>query len=579
MLNLYYSSQSGTSQGLAEGLALQLRDGLRGPSDERVDVRAVSVATIEDLDRLRGVNMFIMSSYGEGEPCDDGVGFFDALRALRANDSVTPKSDHCVMSQTQFALFGCGNSQYDDYQAVAKELEEILLALGGTQLGKPGFSDESCDVIDDVFQEWVYDTIGVVASALGSGWKVVEGGEWIARYFIEEEDGTAMESLASGAVKPPYHDQNPFCASLDLDHSKIAGDKVTARIPLKGSNLKYATGDHIGVIPRNSEASVDEMLRILGLDANQTVRVRPRDRMDQTWFPKVLTYAELFARYVEINGPLSRRMVRGLLRFVPEEEQSEVLALVSNRERFTSEITVPKLTFVEFVRQYNIHAPVPVSFIMESFGRLKPRFLSIASSGTLQPEACDVVVKLVKDGTFEGVLSQWLVGVVNGSVPNKVPIFMRKSKFKLPFQDKPLVLVGAGTGIAPLLGFLADLDARAKRKTNGELSKVLLVYGIRTMQDSLLRSELVANLKNIEIVYALSSTTPKTYVQDALLSHKATVATILKTGSAFVCGSARGMGTGVARAMEKILGGNDPRAGHQAVQLLKALGRYKEDVW
>lgn len=59
---------------------------------------------------------------------------------------------------------------------------------------------------------------------------------------------------------------------------------------------------------------------------------------------------------------------------------------------------------------------------------------------------------------MKGVTTSWL----KEKGPNKsseitVPIFVRKSQFRLPFKTTvPILMIGPGTGIAPFMGFIQE---------------------------------------------------------------------------------------------------------------------------
>lgn len=70
--------------------------------------------------------------------------------------------------------------------------------------------------------------------------------------------------------------------------------------------------------------------------------------------------------------------------------------------------------------------------------------------------------------TMNGVATSWLKNMVpNGpDTTPKVPMYVRKSQFRLPFKaSTPVVMIGPGTGLAPFRGFIQE---RNYAKQEGE---------------------------------------------------------------------------------------------------------------
>jgi cytochrome P450/NADPH-cytochrome P450 reductase len=125
------------------------------------------------------------------------------------------------------------------------------------------------------------------------------------------------------------------------------------------------------------------------------------------------------------------------------------------------------------------------------------------------------------------------------------------SAFRLPDDPtRPVIMIAAGTGIAPFRGFLAE--RAALRAAGTELGPAVLVFGCRHPQtDMLYGDELpeLAEAANAQLACAFSRVPglPRIYVQDRIRQLANTVWPLLQDGAAiYVCGSTH-MAAGRAR--------------------------------
>ena len=66
----------------------------------------------------------------------------------------------------------------------------------------------------------------------------------------------------------------------------------------------------------------------------------------------------------------------------------------------------------------------------------------------------------------KGVTTTWLKEKHPSDPPCLVPIFVRKSQFRLPSRTStPVIMIGPGTGIAPFRGFIQERDVAKKEGT------------------------------------------------------------------------------------------------------------------
>ncbi|MBK5935054.1 sulfite reductase (NADPH) flavoprotein alpha-component [Rhodovulum imhoffii] len=190
-----------------------------------------------------------------------------------------------------------------------------------------------------------------------------------------------------------------------------------------------------------------------------------------------------------------------------------------------------------------------------------PRFYSLASAH--RDGFIEIVVKKHPGGLCSGQLTALEPGQTVSAFPRRNP------GFRPGRGHAPLILIGAGTGIGPLAGFV---------RGNARRRPVHLFFGMRHPDSDFLYGEEMSTWQEegrlARLVTAVSRGVRPNYVQDALRSEREEIVRLVRAGArVMVCGG-RGMAAGVSDALAEILApaGLDPAA-------LKAEGRYVEDVF
>ena len=194
-------------------------------------------------------------------------------------------------------------------------------------------------------------------------------------------------------------------------------------------------------------------------------------------------------------------------------------------------------------------------------GSAVPRFYSLASqSGDGFLEIC--VRKLPG-----GLCSEFLHGLQPG---DQMEGFIQLHPDFRPVAGKaPVILIGAGTGIGPLAGFI--------RNNTGKHPMYLYWGGRDPASDFLYQPELDAYLADGRLTglhAAFSRVQEGAYVQDRVLGDAEQLRQLLgQGGQVLVCGG-RAMAQNIAQAMDEVLAPLN-----LSVATLKAQGRYREDVF
>lgn len=190
-----------------------------------------------------------------------------------------------------------------------------------------------------------------------------------------------------------------------------------------------------------------------------------------------------------------------------------------------------------------------------------PRFYSLASSSN------DGVLEICVRKHPNGVCSSYLHSLNLGDT---IEVFIKHNPHFRPTTGKvPIILVGAGTGIGPLAGFI-------RHNTPGH--PMYLYWGGRNPQtDFLYKPELCRYLEDQRLTRlntAFSRTAEHAYVQDKLIEDTQELRRLVESGAQILVCGGRSMAKSVAKAVDEIL---SPLM--LSVDSLKAEGRYREDVY
>ncbi|WP_183421307.1 sulfite reductase subunit alpha [Luteibacter sp. Sphag1AF] len=212
---------------------------------------------------------------------------------------------------------------------------------------------------------------------------------------------------------------------------------------------------------------------------------------------------------------------------------------------------------------------MPVAAWLPTLSALPHREYSIASvpaDGSL-----DLVVRQQRgaDGS-SGLGSGWLTEHV--SVGGRVDARVRRNPgFHAPSDDRPVILIGNGTGIAGLRALLKQRMARGHRRN-------WLLFGERQAAvdrlhvDELERWQHAGDIAQLDLVWSRDGGAGR-YVQDALRANAPMLRTWVAEGaSLYVCGSLAGMAPAVDSALRESLG-------DAMVDTLLEAGRYRRDVY
>jgi cytochrome P450/NADPH-cytochrome P450 reductase len=493
----------------------------------------------------------------------------------------------------RFALLGCGNTQWrETYQAFPKRVESALTEAGAVPLVPRGEADADKD-FDGALEAWtkqLWTALGDMADIKTPKLEAVVLDAAQLRVRAMPDAAFAMDVLAN--------DELVRDATGLWDHSLEAPRASTRHVVLRlPEGMTYATGDHLAIYARNRPELVDALLARLTLAPDTVLVLQGQGaRMRHLPIGAPVTARQLLSDFVELQDPATRRDVRVLAdAATAADTKAALMALVddsdASRAAFSADIADKRVTVADLLLRHQDIA-LSVEGLLELCAAIRPRFYSISSTPIEQDDAITLTVGTIAApswsgvGQYRGVASSYLMGVapgdtVLGYVRRPNPLFAPPGDPALP-----MILVGPGTGIAPLRGFLRE---RTAQKAAGEtVGKSLLFYGCRHPDhDWFYRDEMESwardGIADVHVAFSSLAGHKHRYVQDALRDAADAIWTAIEDGAPiYVCGDGRFMAPAVRAALIAICQDKQGTSHEEASAWLEALiqsGIYHQDVF
>ncbi|KAI8906113.1 hypothetical protein DFJ77DRAFT_504649 [Powellomyces hirtus] len=176
-LVFFYGSQTGTAEDLATRLGTECTKKYSLPvlvcDPEEYDMMEL-VEWIENEGTENTLFGFFMATYGEGEPTDNTVDFYEWIMAGsgKGDDEGEEEIDDDELLESEslrglpYVAFGLGNKTYEHYNAIGKRLDRRLAKLGGVRIGELGLGDDD-DSMEEDFLAWKTAVLVDIAKYFG----------------------------------------------------------------------------------------------------------------------------------------------------------------------------------------------------------------------------------------------------------------------------------------------------------------------------------------------------------------------------------------------------------------------------
>jgi sulfite reductase (NADPH) flavoprotein alpha-component len=528
-VTILYASETGNAAGVAQKLHDQL-----AKSDVPVSINNMLDYRVKGLKKETHI-IIVASTYGDGEAPDEALAFYKAIMGDKA-----PKLDHL-----SFAVFGLGDSSYDLFCQTGIDFDKRFAELGASRL----LDRVNADVeFEEDAEKWICELSEILTHT--------------------ESQATNSTAPNTDSAVQNWSESKPFTGEVlnIIDLTDDGSDKNVwhLEIGLDESGISYQPGDIVALLPENDSDLVNELIKSTRLSADESVTVK-----DKTY-----SLREVLTKKLDITA-INKKWVASYA----EQTKQIDLDVASNEVK---EI-IESGDLLDFIQAYP--AKLTAQALVDLLRPLRSRQYSIASSQAVYDDEVHVTVKQVEYESLnrarKGVCSNWLGRLTEG---DSVPLYIKPNNgFKLPKDDQAkIIMVGAGTGVAPFRSFLQERDAQ------GLKGNTWLFFGEQHFHTDFLYQlewqKLVASgvLENISLAFSRDQA-EKIYVQNRLLEQAQSLFEWLEKGAyIYVCGDRNYMAKDVHNAFITILVEQGQKTAEEAETYLQDLvtqRRYQRDVY
>ncbi|MCG6186862.1 assimilatory sulfite reductase (NADPH) flavoprotein subunit [Maribellus maritimus] len=541
-LTILFGTETGNAEEVAQKLAEKAS--FKNVAVNVVDMYDYDPKKLKDEENVA----IIVSTHGEGEPPDMAEEFHKFVTGKRL-----PK-----LENLSFSVLALGDKTYRNFCQTGEEIYNAIKKSGGF----PATPLAKCDVDYEATAEvWMNNLLINLAPS-----------ETTTKVETAVEETTVITSPP--ATKVPvseFSKKNPFSAMV-LDKVRITGngsDKEVyhLELSLEESGLTYEPGDSVGVFTKNPPELVDDIIQKCGFDPEKNIafgeeEVSLLNALTYHYEITVMTFDSLQKYYGRTKNPELKIILEDDKKLDEYLYGCDLLDLLDD---FPFDWNVNKL--IEILR------PLP------------PRLYSISSSMESVGEEVHITVSVVnferKKRQRFGACSSNLADFIDQD--DKIPIYIEKNPgFRLPANGARIIMVGAGTGIAPYRAFMQQ------RESLGMKGNTWLFFGDRRFQSDflyqtewqkLLEKKL---LERMDVAFSRDQE-EKIYVQHKLKENRKEIFNWMDNGAHFyLCGDRKNMANDVTKTFLEIIrteGGVSEEQAEKYLKQLKKEKRFQTDVY
>eukprot|EP00818_Percolomonas_sp_WS_P009012 CAMPEP_0117439988 /NCGR_PEP_ID=MMETSP0759-20121206/2844_1 /TAXON_ID=63605 /ORGANISM="Percolomonas cosmopolitus, Strain WS" /LENGTH=1100 /DNA_ID=CAMNT_0005231711 /DNA_START=1124 /DNA_END=4427 /DNA_ORIENTATION=+ len=579
---ILYGTQTGTSEDYSKMLESDAQQyGFNAISMDMNQVRP------EELQREQ-LMICLLSTYGEGDPPDGARDFYEAIHTL--------SPDKLDLSNLKYSVFGLGNSQYKHYQAMSRFFDKKFKTLGAHEVFPRGEGDVDIN-LEEAYEDWKTNLLNKLSTMYNTQISEEKIEPKYDLQWLEDVDpeNTAPFYPPRGIPDSKYPIKAKVIESKQLLPAGSERSTVHVEFDIKSTKVNYEAGDHLAIYARNDQSLVYKYAARLGAKDRLQTAFSFQSKNDKSkghQFPRKCTLFDVFTYFLDLTSLPRKKFIRAMAWYAADREERRELEKMSantddGKALFNSFVRSPKHRAIDLLNKYK-SVEMPLELFMELVPTLPPRYYSIASAKSLHPHAIHAVVAVVRYKTplgkdRGGVCSTYMEGL---NVGDEVYLYVRPSTFHLPRNTKkPVIMIGPGTGYAPLRGFLQQRTAQKEK--GKELGEAYLFFGCRNKNEDWIYGEEMTEAQQNGVITSLCvafsrDQSEKVYVQHRMEEMKEELFQALeKGGYVYICGDAKYMAKQVHDTLFQIVKECGHMVDHDALKYMEKLennGRYLKDV-
>ena len=530
-LDILFGTQTGNSEAIAEDMSK-----IANEAGFRAKVNSLDNITMDILGNMENVAI-ITSTYGEGEMPDNAQLFWDALSANTAPN----------LSNIKYSVLALGDTGYEEFCHAGKLIDTRFEQLGATRIQ----DRVDCDVdYEELSETWTSSLIA----------------KWKPEVQVIKEKSNDQSNLKE------YNRKNPYSAKL-LSNRMLSGvnsnkEIMHYEIDLGDSGLKYEVGDSLSIFPTNKEDLVNKIIDRLGVEFDFVPEGYEND------------IKMLLTEKFEILTP-TKRLIEYIAKNTNDKKLKSIIDHTNNKELENYKWGMDVLDFMNI----NPNFKIDITDFLGLLKSLQHRTYSISSSLNKVKNEVHLTVSSVRwkrdSRNYNGVCSTFLAD--DCTPGDNIKVFFTPNKsFRLPDDNKDIIMIGPGTGIAPFRAFLQE---REYRNSSG---KNWLFFGDQTKNDDFIYKNELEDfissgvLNKLDLAFSRDQKN-KIYVQNVMYENKNEFYNWLESGAyLYICGDANRMAKDVEDMIIKIImecSNISFDAAFEYLNNLKREKRYLRDVY